>query len=388
MLPSVDYSSRFAVTDGQEPWIIDRALIDNFGFLYAKLKEEGDVQKGELIDALNEVFFALNCQVGDDFERYFLAEMFNDLRSMASCHVDFYTVRAKRGTPGRGRASQLHHEGFFITKISGAVLDDIRYAVAPVLDALRAKAHMGKVDRTDLSVNSGRVVRRIVRSLNREFAANGVLSDVGALLLRRTRVVGAAIELSVSGSSWWKPNSESNDWPKTLYAHVDREVDAPKSIVYLTDVGPMNGPTSCYPGAYQQMDKNPLQDLIGRSLETIGSSPDSPLRAYYAMSGHPLQNERFRGHFMRLPADLRFNSHFGWDVMPRSRLEDSLVSSEFQILGPAGTALVFNGAELLHRGGLVEEGERVVLQVVFGDPTLRQRAAQVFRFATKILHRH
>jgi len=33
--------------------------------------------------------------------------------------------------------------------------------------------------------------------------------------------------------------------------------------------------------------------------------------------------------------------------------------------GPAGTFIVFDGARLLHRGGLIELGERIALQVVF-----------------------
>ena len=43
------------------------------------------------------------------------------------------------------------------------------------------------------------------------------------------------------------------------------------------------------------------------------------------------------------------------------------------MIGPAGTFIVFDGARLLHRGGLMEQGERVALQVIFSDLTFTER---------------
>jgi hypothetical protein len=68
---------------------------------------------------------------------------------------------------------------------------------------------------------------------------------------------------------------------------------------------------------------------------------------------------------MSLPRELRFNSHFGWDVMPGGELESRMKAEEIVMTGPAGKFIVFDGSQLLHRGGLIEAGERVVLQVVF-----------------------
>jgi len=186
-----------------------------------------------------------------------------------------------------------------------------------------------------------------------------------------------AYELSVAGSSWWKPKIESGEFSKTLYAHVDREVDAPKAIVYLSSVDARNGPTSCYPSVYTELNITGLQDFIGRSILTVGRSVKSPLTDLYQFSGPIMDSEVFRRHFMKLPNTLRFNSHFGWDVKPGSALENFLVTNETKVLGPAGTTFVFDGARLLHRGGLIEEGERIVLQVIFGHVDLRMRAKQI-----------
>ena len=61
------------------------------------------------------------------------------------------------------------------------------------------------------------------------------------------------------------------------------------------------------------------------------------------------------------------NSHFGWDVQPNSNLEKKLVGCEKVMLGQAGKFIIFDGARLLHRGGMVQHGERVALQVIFGE---------------------
>ena len=42
-----------------------------------------------------------------------------------------------------------------------------------------------------------------------------------------------------------------------------------------------------------------------------------------------------------------------------------IINEEEVILGDKGTSLIFDGTKLLHRGGLIDEGERIVLQVIF-----------------------
>jgi hypothetical protein len=202
-----------------------------------------------------------------------------------------------------------------------------------------------------------------------------VLDAVSAYTGRKSQVSGLALELSVPQATWWRntvPGLERP--PHTLYAHLDETISCPKSIVYLSDVNVSNGPTGCYPGAYEAMQLNPLQDIIGRVVGTVGAQPGSPLKDYYAKQYHQSANsENFRRHFMRLPECLRFNSHLGWDVLPGSELENQLALSERQMIGPAGTFIAFDGARLLHRGGLMEEGERIALQVIFSDMTFTER---------------
>jgi hypothetical protein len=270
-----------------------------------------------------------------------------------------------------GFQSDRHYFG----QLSQHAVDEILTLAAKSLDVFRANVAAGKLTRDDLSVNSGANVRAIRDVLNREFKSLGVLDAVGAYTGRKMRVSGLALELSVPQATWWRNAIKGLDRPpKTLYAHLDEGIAFPKSIVYISNVTEQNGPTSCYPGAYEALDLNPLKELIGRVVGNVGNNSASSLRAYYAKQYHQSVNsENFRRHFMRLPESLRFNSHMGWDVLPGCDLEEQLVVCEKKMTGPAGTFIVFDGARLLHRGGLIERGERIALQVIFSDLTFAQR---------------
>jgi hypothetical protein len=232
--------------------------------------------------------------------------------------------------------------------------------------------------------------------LNAAFEELGVLSAASSFARSPMIVTGVAMELSVAEATWWRDKALGDAPVQTAYAHLDESTIQLKSIVYLSDVGPDNGPTSTYPGVYDSLQLHPLQELVGRVIANVGSRSDSPLRRYYgraeigSMSAASFRAgsraDRVRSHFMRLPPALRFNSHLGWDVLPGSELESALVSAERAMRGPPGTFLVFDGAHLLHRGGMVREKSRVAFQVVLSDPRKRRaRWPEMSRDATSLV---
>jgi hypothetical protein len=248
---------------------------------------------------------------------------------------------------------------------------------------LRERAATGQLTRDALSVNSGAMVHALGGILNREFDSLGVLDAVSAYARRPMRVTGLAYELSVPQVQWWRNGLPGlQRAPQTLYAHLDESAAVPKAIVYLTDVGHENGPTGCYPGAYEELALNPFQDMIGRVVGYVGNAPDSPLRPIYAKTYHQsMTSEAFRHHFMKLPPEVRFNSHLGWDILPGSEAEATLAAREQRLTGLAASFVVFDGARLLHRGGLVQGGERIALQVMFSQQSLWWRGAKRLRYA-------
>jgi hypothetical protein len=100
----------------------------------------------------------------------------------------------------------------------------------------------------------------------------------------------------------------------------------------------------------------------------VGKEDGTALRKHYNHKYHQVFGcPLFKKDFSRLPDDLRFSSHFGWDVIPETPLENFLMEDEVKIVGEAGTYIAFDGGELPHRGGLLLEGERVALQIIFGE---------------------
>ena len=69
---------------------------------------------------------------------------------------------------------------------------------------------------------------------------------------------------------------------------------------------------------------------------------------------------------MSLPSELYFNSHIGWDINSNSALEEEFLKSEKEFVAESGSYVVFDGARLFHRGGMVKKDFRVALQIVFG----------------------
>lgn len=341
------------------------------------------VVKRDCLWALGEIFSSMQVQSSDEHEKRFLTELQGECARLLDEELTWYIrrpssrfVRLEEDSARHG-AIRMQIDRYFFGRLPVAAVEELRGLATKELNQFRANAAAGRLRREDLSVNTGRTVRAIRTILNREFNALGVLDAISAYAGHKTRVVGLSLEFSVPQASWWKNAITGLERPpQTLYAHLDETVSCPKSIVYLSDVTEHNGPTSCYPGAYEALQLNPLQEMIGRVVGMVGTRSDSPLKDFYAKQYHQSMNsENFRRHFMRLPECLRFNSHLGWDVLPGSALETHLADSECTMTGPAGTFIAFDGARLLHRGGLIQESERLALQVVLSDLTFTERAA-------------
>lgn len=385
-----NYRSHPAFHFGVSSWDAPVEQLAAFNDIYAAAQQLGatlDTRsraeiRQDLEQALSGIFAAFEAQSADDHETRFLFELKKACLRLLGEELAWYAGQPRTGfvdlTDQRTRqdAIRLQRDRHYFGRLPAPAVAELRKLAESALVPCRANAAAGRLRREDLSVNSGPTVRAIRNILNREFKALGVLDAVSAYTGRKTRVTGLALELSVPQATWWKNAiADLERAPQTLYAHVDETISCPKSIVYLTDVTERNGPTSCYPSAYEAMQLNALQEIIGRIVGTVGSEADSPLKQYYAKQYHQSVNsENFRRHFMRLPSCLRFNSHIGWDVLPGSELESTLVADEHKMTGPAGTFIAFDGARLLHRGGMMQEGERVALQVIFSDSTFTERA--------------
>jgi hypothetical protein len=364
-----------------------QAAMGEFDRLYGTAERLGPaLSDGALIEALDacdalidRIFSGFSSQTNEAGEKAFLRDLARVAKEIADGDIRGFAHRnlllRRPGFVGPRvdqlhvlrRAEELAERKYFVDRLSPRAIAEIRGIGQETLTVFRANAEADRTTRNDLSIGSGPVIRKIVRALNRDFLNNGTLDALSAYMGYPIRVTGCALELSVPHSSWWKAPYEGIERPRTEYAHTDESLVNPKAIVYLTDVGEDNGPVTAYPGNLGNVRISSIQFLIGRSIARVGREPLSPCRDRYNHLYHQAFGcPQFRADFMLLPAELRFNSHFGGDVLPGSTLEQGLVGAESKVLGPAGTFLAFDGGRLFHRGGLLKSGERVVLQVIFG----------------------
>jgi hypothetical protein len=282
-------------------------------------------------------------------------------------------VNSRRASENSKVQSLVEVQHYFGSLSERATKNINSVAESKILE-FRKLADNGFLGRKDLSVDSGEIVRKICEEIDIEFHMNGAFKTISSYFGVKYDHVGLSLELSDYRSSWWHNTLEETSAPQTMYAHLDENFFAPKAIVYLTKVCENSGPTKLYPKAYSLMKIPAFKDIVGRVVGSVVHNPEVK-NLYRTSNGQLFSSVDFRKDYMKLPESIRFNSHFGWDIEPNSYLESELAAMENVFLGEPGNFIVFDGAQLLHRGGLIEKGQRVVLQVVFqvSNPSVRRR---------------
>ena len=374
-----NYARHTAFSFPGNPYNVDLSKVSSFDihykhFVSVNQKDEAMYRaaRSKLIDEAGDIFHELILQANDEHEHQFLVELELQSLRLLNEELDYYRsakIAKDQGNSQNSRVKAMALERHFFGVLSTDAISKILKISSDEIKEFRSRAKNNKVTRDDLSTNGGKVVKQIIKVLNKEFGTQGVLDAVNAYMGAKYVVGGLAIELSVPQSTWWRDKLNTSATPRTMYAHLDESIIYPKAIVYLSDVGSENGPTICYPSIYEKFGFNALQEIIGRVVHIPGSVEESSLTKYYGRSYHQaMSSENFRRHFMRLPPELRLHSHMGWDVIASSELESKFINCERTMTGPAGTFIVFDGGRLFHRGGLIESGERFVLQVIFMPP--------------------
>ena len=311
-----------------------------------------------------KIFVELERQATRTEEAWFLGELQEFILQFLKEEYEFRSKIQQRRK--NFTHNLLFDQAFYFDELSSESIVKINQLGNELVERFKLNASKGAMKRSDLSENSGEVISNICKILDDEFNSNGTFSKITDYVGIHYDSTGASLELSVAGSTWWQDTVNDVDTPKTVYAHLDESVYLPKAIVYLSDVIETNGPTTLYPNKYDELNVPIFADIVGRVIGKVGSSDDSNLKEFYSKPYHQSSGSKnFREHFSKLPHEIRMNSHFGWDILPGSNLEANLAQSEIAMTGGRGKTIVFDGSRLLHRGGLITEGERLVLQVVF-----------------------
>ena len=157
-------------------------------------------------------------------------------------------------------------------------------------------------------------------------------------------------------------NQPDQDWATRLYRDID--IEAPptagfhidsngkcfvKVVLYLSDVGPEQGPFGLVPGSHRWAE----------------GSEERIFRRAFDKSDLVIRSAKKRRMFLSLPPEMQVKAEFGGDMLPESPEARALVEREFVGIGPKGQVNLFD-PEAIHRGGNVRKGERRVVLITMG----------------------
>jgi hypothetical protein len=272
-----------------------------------------------------------------------------------------------RGNPVVGR---LISDGFIDLQLEESELQDLHDAMSGEMRNLEARRAAG--EKAQLI---GRANLRAMRILRRFFGRTGVEEALTQLYATPMSLEGFALVLSHPNDRWYhSPYADVGlATTRTVQMHYDEDYWAPKSMLYLNDVRAENGAFCLHPSSHRwpkqgsrlewrkRLGYGIATELTSRGLQPVGRS----------IFAHP----EARKWFAKLPASMQMTDLPGNDVLDGTPLSEALLRAERSLEGGPGSAFVFTGHDVLHRGGIVSNGERWALQIVFRPtPTLRKRA--------------
>jgi len=331
-----------------------------------------------LFNELDLIKQELISQVKTKNEKYFLEELFQKARIILESDLETFKNRDHNLYDSK---TNLENNGYIKVNLSKNSITRINRLSKKYISKFRENVNLGKTNRIDLQVNTGATIRKIVKILNNDFKSSGIISEVSKYMGCEYEVSGCSLELSTSKATWWKKiYPEYDKFPKTTYFHFDESIQNPKALVYLNSVDESNGVFSINKDYKKYVSISPIQKLIGRAIRRVGKDENSKLIQLYKKDRKQVfECEKLRKDFSKLPDELLFNSHFGWDIIPDSKLENILLSDEIKFNGCEGTAIIFDGGNTLHRGGLVNEGERIALQLIFSKKEKYKYIQKIFK---------
>lgn len=188
--------------------------------------------------------------------------------------------------------------------------------------------------------------------IERVFASSGLMAIAEAYLGRKPKLVDVNPQINDKTDSFWKnifPDVVLRRLPKTAYCHRDASGGDLKAIIYMTDVGPENGPFAYAVGS-NRVKMSRIDDFICEANDMNGVAGTDPAA-----------RESFAG----LPPKLRQKGAFGNDLLDEMPASQTIMDALWSIEGPAGSIVLFD-TKGIHRGGMVTEGERRVITCVIG----------------------
>lgn len=188
--------------------------------------------------------------------------------------------------------------------------------------------------------------------IERLFVEAGVMDAASAYLGRRAKLVDVNPQINDRSDGFWRdifPDIQSGKVARAAYYHRDASGGDLKAIIYMSDVlSEANGAFSYVVGSNHAAARR-LDDLISEANDHGLSATDPETRKLFAA----------------LPPLLRQKGSFGNDLPDESRQAQLISECSWAITSAKGAIVLFD-TKGIHRGGMVEVGERRVLTCILG----------------------
>lgn len=184
------------------------------------------------------------------------------------------------------------------------------------------------------------------------FRRYGIIEAASAYLGRPVGIKHVNAQINDQDLAFWRrvfPDTQFHD-PWGSYLHIDATYGMMKCAIYVHDIGPDGGPF-CYIRGSQNARIGWFEGMVRRTNDFSGFSGRKP---------------EARRKFMALPAFLRKKADFGGDLPDNSVEVQRLREGHFAATSNYGNCVLFDGNGM-HRGGMVNKGERRCLFVLIAE---------------------
>ncbi|MDA7844241.1 hypothetical protein N9A69_01495 [Gammaproteobacteria bacterium] len=193
---------------------------------------------------------------------------------------------------------------------------------------------------------------KLYKTINQVWSDMGITKAVSKHLNKRSRLIDVNPQINDKSDSFWNnifPDMGVKELPLSAYFHRDASGGDLKAILYMSNVGDLNGPFSYVLGSHK-IQTSKIDDFIMEANDNNGLSSTESIK---------------RKLFSALPAKLQQKGSFGNDLYDKDFLSKSIQKSAWSITAPKGSLIIFD-TKGIHRGGMVKESERSVITTVIG----------------------
>ncbi len=255
--------------------------------------------------------------------------------------------------------SNLHREGAQSFSVAENHIQNLNHQLAPWKQKLQeqrrnvAPENRGLLDNLIGVTDCENICETVRQLLNQQRIFDVAYHYLGY----GVQIVGINLQISYPDDLFWRNHFSDVGLPspRTAYMHLDSSIGWLKCLIYLSHVNEQNGPF-CYVVGSHQIRINFLEYLIRKSNDT------SRLDKW---------DRETRELFWSLPSFFQKKLEFGNDLEDTSSDTALLLDREKRFTSQDGNLIFFDN-DGIHRGGMVQEGHREILQIILAS-NLRSR---------------